>query len=336
MKKLTALIFTVSLCLGLCSFAVSATDGDILYGDVSGEGTVNSLDAAQILKLDAQLISLSDEALAAADVNDDGTVNSLDAAQVLKYDAQLIDVFPVNDNESFEETSEEMSVDTSKETSEETSENISFGDVEVGDYITFGSYEQDNDLSNGTEAIEWLVLDIEDGKAFVLSKYALDCQQYNTSYGDVTWETCTLRSWLNEEFINKAFTLEEQTIIPTVTVANEGISFFGAEGGNDTQDKVFLLSTEEAQMHLDYLKKVCVLTAYAEVQEVYTITPGPSPIVPPGPFDGNCCWWLRSPGETQNYAAHVTESGEYGYSLVGYYFFDSVIAVRPAMWIELD
>ncbi len=67
---------------------------EITYGDVNGDGKINSLDAAQVLKHDAMLITLSAEALVNADVNDDGKVNSIDAAQILKYDAFLIDEFP--------------------------------------------------------------------------------------------------------------------------------------------------------------------------------------------------------------------------------------------------
>ncbi len=52
--------------------------------------------------------------------------------------------------------------------------------AEVGDYITFGLYEQDNDLSNGKENIEWLILELKDEKALVISKYALDSKPYNT------------------------------------------------------------------------------------------------------------------------------------------------------------
>ncbi len=65
------------------------------YGDVSNDGIVNSLDAAQVLKYDASLIMLEEGQLTLADVNGDGVVNSLDAAQILKYDALLIDNFPV-------------------------------------------------------------------------------------------------------------------------------------------------------------------------------------------------------------------------------------------------
>ena len=82
----------------------------------------------------------------------------------------------------------------------------------IGDYVTFGTYEQDNNESNGAEEIEWQVLDKKDGKVLLLSKYALDCKQYNAEWEYVTWETCTLRSWLNEEFYKTAFTSKEAAI----------------------------------------------------------------------------------------------------------------------------
>ena len=56
----------------------------------------------------------------------------------------------------------------------------------VGDYVIFGAYEQDNDTSNGKEKIKWLVLDKQGSKMLVISQYALDCQPYNTEDADVT------------------------------------------------------------------------------------------------------------------------------------------------------
>ena len=76
----------------------------------------------------------------------------------------------------------------------QSSSNSSIGGVSVGDIVTFGSYEQDNNLSNGKEAIEWLVLDIQDGKALLLSKYGLETKEYNTGDYEITWERSTLRS----------------------------------------------------------------------------------------------------------------------------------------------
>ncbi len=92
--------------------------------------------------------------------------------------------------------------------------------VAVGDVCFFGVYEQDNDLNDGKEPIEWLVLDIEGDKALLLSKYGLDAKPYNATYADVTWETCTLRAWLNDDFLKTAFTEDEQKAIFTTDVDN--------------------------------------------------------------------------------------------------------------------
>ncbi len=111
--------------------------------------------------------------------------------------------------------------------------------AKVGDYVAFGAYEQDNNTSNGKEDIEWLVLEVKDGKALVISKYALDRKPYNASYTDVTWETCTLRKWLNKEFINAAFSADEKAMIPTVTVPADKNPDYSTNPGNATQDQVF-------------------------------------------------------------------------------------------------
>lgn len=74
-----------------------------------------------------------------------------------------------------------------------------------GDIVIFGSYEQDNSPANGNEPIEWLILDIQDGNALLVSRYVLDCQLYHTSLEDITWERSTLRTWLNGEFLNSVF-----------------------------------------------------------------------------------------------------------------------------------
>jgi len=118
--------------------------------------------------------------------------------------------------------------------------------AKVGDIIKFGTYEQDGNKSNGKEAIEWQVLDKKDGKLFVVSKYALDYQPFNKVYDTIPWEKCSLRSWLNNTFINTAFTSAEKNKIQTTKVVNEDNPYWGSDGGKDTQDKVFLLSISEA------------------------------------------------------------------------------------------
>lgn len=200
--------------------------------------------------------------------------------------------------------------------------------LKVGDYIFFGAYEQDNTSSNGKESIEWLVLEVKDGKALVFSKYALDCQQYNTSLTDVTWETCSLRKWLNGTFINNAFSAEEQAMIPTVTVSADKAPGSSTDPGNATQDKVFLLSITEANQYFtsDEARK-CAPTDYAIAQGAYTDDSYKAG------GRATCWWWLRSPGYDQNFcASDVLYDGHIQRNGVDY----ECIAVRPALWITLE
>ncbi len=196
--------------------------------------------------------------------------------------------------------------------------------AKVGDYVAFGAYEQDNNTSNGKEDIEWLVLEVKDGKALVISKYALDRKPYNASYTDVTWETCTLRKWLNKEFINAAFSADEKAMIPTVTVPADKNPDYSTNPGNATQDQVFLLSIAEANKYCssDSARR-CEPTDYAVANGAWESD------------SGNCWWWLRSPGYVQNFAAIVYDCGDVNFYD---YYYDSIndIAVRPALWIDLN
>ena len=200
--------------------------------------------------------------------------------------------------------------------------------AKVGEYILFGAYEQDNNTSNGKEDVEWLVLEVKDGKALVISKYALDSKPYNTSYTDVTWATCTLRNWLNNDFIDEAFSAYEKAVISTVTVSADENPDYSTDPGNATQDKVFLLSIAEANQYFtsDEARK-CAPTDYAIAQGAYTKDSYKA--------GGRvtCWWWLRSPGSNQGYAAGVD-----GYGYVGEFGINVSFDynVRPALWIDLN
>ena len=199
----------------------------------------------------------------------------------------------------------------------------------VGESVCFGTYEQDNNNSNGKEEIEWVVLAKGSSRILVISKYALDCKPYNTTYTDVTWETCSLRKWLNHEFLNAAFTAEEQKRIPTVTVSADKNPSYNTSPGNATQDKVFLLSISEVNKYFksDEARK-CAPTDYEIAQRAYTSS---------SYYSGGkatCWWWLRSPGGDSNYAAYVFLGGSV-HSIGSNVDYDSV-AVRPALWIDLE
>lgn len=196
----------------------------------------------------------------------------------------------------------------------------------VGTCVFFGSYEQDNNLSNGQEELEWLVLDVQDGKALVISKYGLDCIPYHSSNEDITWEDCSLRGWLNNEFLNTAFSETDRVAIPTVTVSASVNAQYQTDPGNETQDQVFVLSVEEAKAYFysDEARR-CKPTKYAIARGTYV-----------NGTNQDCSWWLRSPGKAQNRIIDVWAGG--GISDVGDYVdgVNSNNAVRPAMWIDLN
>lgn len=204
-----------------------------------------------------------------------------------------------------------------------------FKTVEIGDYIYFGSYEQDNDTTNGKEDIEWLVLEKKEGKKFekysnrllIVSKYALDCQPYNEEYENVTWETCTLREWLNDEFVNEAFSKKEQKYIPTVTVPAHKNPKYDTEPGNATNDKVFLLSAVEAEKYFNSdSERQCMTTNYADANGAYVDS------------NGYSYWLLRSPGNYSNRCCKVDGDG---YVSSHNRVSTSDDGVRPALWINL-
>ncbi len=208
--------------------------------------------------------------------------------------------------------------------------------LRAGDYMFFGHYPQ-SAAGNDNTPIEWLVLDVQDGKALLQSRYGLDSQPYNTSYTTVTWEACSLRTWLNGTFLNKAFTAREQTKIVLTNVdngANQGNRAWNTSGGKDTEDRIFLLSYGEANRYLGvtYINKNNLVsrvtpTAYAVQAGAYTSS---SNKTAEGVAAG--WWWLRSPGYNRSSAADVNIGGSLSGNLVN----DSSGCVRPALWVSLE
>lgn len=205
----------------------------------------------------------------------------------------------------------------------------------VGNYVSFGTYPQTK-AGNDATPIEWLVLARDGNKALLISRYGLDAQPYNKDHTSVTWETCTLRTWLNGMFYNKAFSSAEQAAILTTNVDNsksQCYSGWNTSGGNNTQDKVFLLSYAEASKYFGVTynssntKSRVAPTAYAIAQGAgknssYKTADG---------IDAGG-WWLRSPGYSQRRAVCVYSDGSFCSIVV---YSDSV-AVRPALWVNIE
>ena len=196
--------------------------------------------------------------------------------------------------------------------------------VKVGDIITFGSYEQDNNKSNGKEAITWIVLKVENGKALLISEYALDSYKYYSSLKSVTWETSHIRRWLNSDFLNSAFNATEQNSILSTEVSADANPEHSSNQGASTVDKVFLLSASQAERYFTNKgSRTCKATQYAKQNGVWI-----------SPSNGNASWWLRTIGDRQDCASTIESDGDIYYT--GSLVHSANPAVRPAIWVDLS
>lgn len=227
---------------------------------------------------------------------------------------------------------------------------------QVGQYVKFGTYEQDNNLDNGKEPIEWEVLAVDGDNVLLISRYILDCVPYNEEKMNVTWETSSLRRWLNSDFYNIAFSSKEQERIQIVTLVNEDNQRLGTIGGNDTCDQVFCLSLSEIKKYYsfnswdkesfcgyseellipttDYIRNTVWNAKFTSAQyEGYGYEKkGYSKNVI---GTEGTVWWLRSPGYFQNAACCVDLFGYVG----AYHSYDveaAIIGVRPAIWVSTE
>ena len=143
----------------------------------------------------------------------------------------------------------------------------------VGSEVYFGRYEHDDDLSNGPDPLPWQVIAVEDNRALLLTRDVISFEG-NSGYlyininmylqndtgdgssginwaGRTNWENSDLRYSLNTDFLDEAFLPEEQKAILTTLVKAEPhpLSDAGVVG-NDTQDKIFILSYSEVERYL--------------------------------------------------------------------------------------
>ena len=209
------------------------------------------------------------------------------------------------------------------------------------------------------EPIKWRVLNRNGNDALLLADIALDDQKCNTNYEDVTWETSSMRSWLNgygasvnqpetdysrKNFINSAFASTQRSAIKTTSVVNDNSNMYGTESKNNTADKVFLLANSEA-----YNKDVA--TSYGfnldnDDNDIYGNEAGRSRCSTyayamgtqrcyPGDDDeafiGNVPWWYQVL-DKNDMASYVDVDG--GRAACGVEMDD--IGVRPALHLNLS
>ncbi len=198
---------------------------------------------------------------------------------------------------------------------------FAWGDVKAGSVITFGRYPQTE--SGEVKPIEWRVLEVKDGKAFLLADKGLDAVPYNTKNEEITWKNSSIRQWLNTDFYNTAFNDSEKSRIAITVLKNPDNPKYGTEGGGDTRDRIFLLSLDEAEWYLMYdAERRLNPTSYAVKRGAYV-----------DERYWSSWWWLRSPGFDQGDASFVSAVGTLCPS--GNYVGNDYYAVRPALWVNL-
>lgn len=180
-----------------------------------------------------------------------------------------------------------------------------------GDVMLFGSYEQNNIRYDGAEPIEWIVLDVKSDRILLLSQYALDSERYHYRKESVSWDTCSVRDWLNTTFYEEAFTCSEQR-----SILSSGTSVY--------DDYVFLLSDVEAETYLPRAKdRICKVTVYGSCQNVYV-----------NPTTGGSWWLLRTTGDDgSKFAMSVNSDGTIDYN--GGHVESDRGTVRPAIWVNI-
>ncbi len=195
--------------------------------------------------------------------------------------------------------------------------------IEIGSVIVLGNYEQDNNIENGKEPIEWIILENNNNQCLVVSKYLLDSKRYHDEDTFVTWENCDLRAWLNESFYQEAFGTEDMKHILVSDITNQDNDEYKIDGGNDTSDKVFLLSSSQAETYVT--KKYFSQAEGTEYAKENGLNQNKSLEF--------SWWWLRSPGCTADQADYVTVYGETngtGCACMNYG------GIRPAMWVSIN
>lgn len=210
----------------------------------------------------------------------------------------------------------------------------SLKDANKGDVVIFGSYEQDGDTENGKEPLEWLVLSKDGNTLLLITLYAIEQMNFHDSLNTVTWETSAVRAWLNADFISAAFSSAESSRIETSDVIAElNPEFPNSPAGNDTKDKVFLLSVQEASLYFeDGAARMCSPTEKLVATGKFTMSKKPWY----AKHSYACIWWLRSPGMNRDlFVSYVDKGGSIsGAGQVN--FASSTICVRPAMRVAAE
>lgn len=190
----------------------------------------------------------------------------------------------------------------------------------------FGNY-------NGSD-IRWQILEISGGKALVISEDILEIVRFDSFSRKKTWAESDIRTWLNGDFYNSAFSASQKNSISKTTVSNSKNARYGTGGGSNTEDKIFLLSEDEVRKYYPYEEDAaakCTISAYNNSNKDSAIV-DPNKGLTDGAYLTNSYWWLRGTGMYEYEAEYVDYLGYVHKD--GMTFNNTITGVRPVMWVE--
>lgn len=204
-----------------------------------------------------------------------------------------------------------------------------------GETVRFGTYPKsaivkspvsdaanDGAISSAPDSITWVVLKVDGDKALLLSRDLLSARPWDATGKNLTWDHSSIRQWLNHDFLHAAFSPNEiDNIVPT-TLDNSDQRRYGTPAGQNTIDRVFLLSVNEFDSLVKDTRYVTASPTSLAIQE--------------GAYaneQGNSAWWLRSPGTNVDSPSYLSSAGELGTR--AHHATEKVLGIRPALWIKL-
>lgn len=197
----------------------------------------------------------------------------------------------------------------------------------IGSIIKFGEYN-------------WRILDIQNDTALIITDEIIDQRSYHNVYKEITWAECSLRSYLNGEFYDK-FSPEEKSRIIQVLNKNLDNQWHGAKGGEDTEDRIFLLSIEEVCTYFgDSRSKLYNRGKNQRYWLERKDENNSKRIAKLHGTNGVWWWWLRSPGRYNVRAAYIHGDGNIGMQGNNVLKGNAIDGrctggVRPVLWLKL-
>lgn len=203
--------------------------------------------------------------------------------------------------------------------------------MEIGNTIAFGN-------------AQWRVLEIRKDRMLLLTEEIIEQRDYHDRKEEVTWEHSEVRAYLNGEF-SERFKPAEQERIVTVMNRNPDNPWYATPGGNDTMDRIFLLSLDEV-VRLYFGDSSRLLDQPKPNQRYWFDRKDANNPKRMANFMGfPWWWWTRTPGKNNRVAVYIHGDGNIGiqgngisktsFNTIQHITNSNKGGLRPALWVKI-